>query len=101
MNIPIPENEAERLSFLHDMKLDLSLPFEEIQGLCKVASNLVGAPIALVTLIDETHQSFLASTGLDDIRETDREVSFCTHAIMESRQFEVVDILLDARRPVC
>ncbi len=97
MNIPIPENEAERLSFLRDMRLDLSLPFEEIQGLCKVASNLVGAPIALVTLIDETHQSFLASTGLDDIRETDREVSFCTHAIMESRQFEVVDTLLDAR----
>ncbi|MBB5722265.1 signal transduction histidine kinase [Loktanella ponticola] len=97
MTIPIPTNEAERLSFLNDMRLDASLPFDEIQGLCDVASRLVGAPIALVTLIDEDQQEILANIGAEGLGTTSREASFCTHAIMDSEQFEVADTQLDPR----
>ncbi|SEK43915.1 GAF domain-containing sensor histidine kinase [Pacificibacter marinus] len=97
MRVPIPTNEAERLSFLQNLRLDLSHPIDEIQGLCEVASNLADAPIALVSLIDETQQNFLASIGVGDLRQTDREIAMCAHAIMGSQQFEVPDALLDER----
>jgi signal transduction histidine kinase len=94
---PVPENETERLAYLHGLGLDLSLPFDEINGLCKVASTLAGAPVALVTLIDDVHQNILAGTGLGDVKQTSRDVSFCAHAIMNSEQFEVTDATADPR----
>jgi signal transduction histidine kinase len=79
------------------MRLDVSQPYDEVQGLCEVAGNLVGAPIALVTLIDKNYQTFLASVGVGEMKTTDREDSFCTHTIMESEQLEVADTHLDER----
>jgi len=97
MHAPIPANEKTRLDFLHNLKLDYSVPYEEIQGLCEVASKVADAPIALVSLVDETQQKFLAGVGLGDTRQTDREIAFCAHSIMSSRQLEVPDALLDSR----
>ena len=97
MKPPAPANEAERLAYLHRLGLDLSLTFEEIDGLCDVASSLTGAPVALVTLIDETEQNILAGVGLGDVKQTSRDVSFCAHAIMHSEQFEVNDAQADPR----
>lgn len=94
---PVPANETERLDFLHGLNLDLSNPFEEIQGLCEVASRVASTPIALVSLVDEREQNFLASVGLGNIRKTDRDIAFCAHAIMGSHQLEVPDALLDPR----
>ena len=94
---PAPANEPVRLAFLRNLKLDPSLPHEEIQGLCEVASKLADAPIALVSLINERKQNFLASVGIGDMRQTDREIAFCAHAIMDSQQFEVPDASLDPR----
>lgn len=96
-NSPIPANEATRLAFLRNLRLEPCDPFEEIQGLCELAARLAKSPIALVTLVEETQQWVQASIGLDDMTKTDREISFCTHAIMASDQFEVPDALLDER----
>jgi signal transduction histidine kinase len=95
--IPVPFNEAERVAYLHDLRLDLSLPNAEIQGLCELAADIAGVPIAKVTLIDETQQRFLASVGLEGVHQTDRNISFCTHAIMSSQQFEIPDTNIDDR----
>ncbi|MBU2868960.1 GAF domain-containing sensor histidine kinase [Pacificibacter marinus] len=94
---PIPANEAERIACLKDLRLDLSLPYDEIQGLCELAAEIAGVPIALVSLVDETHQRLLASVGLGDLRHTTREVSFCAHAIMGSELFEITNTSLDDR----
>ncbi|SFS54682.1 Signal transduction histidine kinase [Sulfitobacter marinus] len=94
---PVPKNEAERLAYIDLLGLDLAIPYEEIQGLCEVASALAGAPVALVTLIAETQQHVLAGVGLGGVKQTSRDVSFCAHAIMGSAQFEVTDAQADPR----
>ena len=94
---PIPVNETERIAYLNGLRLDLSLPYDEIQGLCELAADIAGVPIALVSLVDETQQRFLASVGLGDLRHTTRDISFCAHAIMGSQQFEIPDTSLDNR----
>lgn len=48
--------------------------------LVEFAAALFEAPIALVSLVDETRQWFKARAGLD-ARETPRAWSFCSHAI--------------------
>ncbi len=97
MTSPVPQNEDKRLAFLRNLRLEISSDFDEIQGLCDVAAQIAGVPIALVSLVDKTEQCFLASVGVGDLKSTDREIAFCAHAIMDSQQFEVVDARLDAR----
>ncbi|WP_417275539.1 ATP-binding protein [Celeribacter halophilus] len=96
-SFPIPANEAERVAYLHGLGLDLSHPYEEIQGLCEVAASVANVPIAIVTLITEDEQLFLASVGLGDLKGTAREDSFCTHAIVNGAQTEIPDTQCDAR----
>ena len=62
MQAPIPLNDAARVAYLRQLRLDMTLPFDQIQGLCEVASRVAGAPIALVSLVDETEQRFLDRT---------------------------------------
>jgi len=94
---PIPANEAERLAYLREFRFDLSLPYEEIKGLCEVAAEIAGVPIAMVSLIGDSEQKFIASVGLGDLRETHKNNSFCAHAILRSQQFEIPDTALDER----
>lgn len=67
--------------------------FDQIVELARV---LFDVPIALVTLVDRDRQWFKARCGLG-VRETDRDVAFCAHAIQEDTIFVVEDALEDVR----
>ena len=54
--------------------------FDAVTNAAKIAFDV---PIALISLLDETRQWFKSCIGLD-VRETPREMSFCTHAIGQS-----------------
>jgi PAS domain S-box-containing protein len=60
------------------------------------AAILCEAPVALVSLVEETRQTFLSRTGID-IAETPREVSFCAHAMLEDTIMVVPDATDDPR----
>lgn len=60
------------------------------------AAALCEAPSAMVSLVEERRQSFLARTGLD-VTETPRETSFCQHAMFEPTIMEVRDTHADPR----
>lgn len=102
MPYPMPENEAARLSFLHDLGLGHAQPLdaqpvEEIQALCEVAAGIAGTEIALVSLIGEDEQAFIANTGLDGWRGTPRDEAICAHTIMQSGHMTIEDASKDAR----
>src|SRR3954470_7294784 len=60
------------------------------------AAALCGVPIALVSLVEERRQTFLARTGLD-ATETPRDTSFCAFAMLDNALMIVPDAHLDSR----
>lgn len=69
---------------------------EELSSICRFAAELCNAPTALVSLVDEQKQRFLARTGIE-ARESPRSTSFCAHAMVEHGLTVVPDATLDER----
>jgi serine/threonine-protein kinase len=79
---PLPPHETRRLRRLRAARLLDTPPDEVFDGFAQIAAHIAGAPMALVTLVDEGRQWFKARVGIDgDLTETSRDVSFCAHAI--------------------
>lgn len=92
----VPENEADRLAALVGYGI-LDTEFEEsFDRVTRIAANVFNAPIALMSLVDGTRQWFKSAVGLA-VRETPRDISFCTHAILGTEVFVIPDACLDAR----
>jgi diguanylate cyclase (GGDEF)-like protein len=92
----IPSNEQQRLASLHRLGVVYTPPEERYDRITRLASRLLNAPIALVSLIDERVQWFKSSQGLETT-ETPREIAFCSHAILNEDTFVVEDALTDER----
>ena len=92
----LPPSEKKRLNELLRYEVLDTLPEKQFDDITFIASQICGAPIALVSLLDETRQWFKASTGLES-KETSREISFCGHAILNSNILEIEDALDDPR----
>ena len=71
-------------------------PEKDFDDITQLAVDLLEAPIAAVTIVDEHRQWFKSAVGLA-VRETSRDISFCTHTIQYDTPFIVNDALLDAR----
>jgi hypothetical protein len=97
MGAPVPQNEAERLSALHAMAVLDTPPEADFDDIVRIASEICGAPISLVTLVDAKRQWFKAKYGDVPGHETPREVAFCAHAIMGRDLMVVPDAAADAR----
>ncbi|MBI2749795.1 MAG: EAL domain-containing protein [Burkholderiales bacterium] len=93
---PLPDNEAARLQVLRETRLLDSPEDEAFDSIAQLARVVTGAPIALVSLVDQGRQWFLSHQGLDT-RETSRSIAFCAHAIKHSDMLEISDALHDAR----
>jgi PAS domain S-box-containing protein len=70
--------------------------FRTLDEIAAFAANLCDAPIALVSIVEDVRQRFLARTGLD-VEETPRDVSFCALAMLGADMFVVPDATLDPR----
>src|SRR6187549_218074 len=89
-------NEAARLKALHAYHILDTDPEQAFDDLTLLASQVCGTPIALITLVDEKRQWFKSKVGID-VEETERSISFCSHAIEQPGLFEVPDTLADRR----
>lgn len=87
---PMPGNEQSRLENLYQYHILDTLPEEDYDNITKLASTICNTPISLVTLIDDDRQWFKSAHGVEGITETDRDVSFCAHGILNPDQAFVV-----------
>ncbi|GGX05790.1 GAF domain-containing protein [Undibacterium macrobrachii] len=92
----IPQNEESRLQALREYHILDTLPEERFDRLTRLAQQIFNVDIALVSLIDADRQWFKSKQGLDAC-ETDREISFCGHAILERDIFHIPNALNDPR----
>lgn len=93
----IPENEAARLQALRECVILDTPPEERFDRLTRLTQKLLGAQIAMVSLVDADRQWFKSRQGLKDISETGRDVSFCGHAILGDAIFQIPDASQDPR----
>lgn len=48
------------------------------------ARETFDSAISIITVFNENRQLFLAETGLGGMKEVPREVTFCSHAVLQS-----------------
>jgi GAF domain-containing protein len=90
------QNEKKRLKILWQYDVLDTVPEEVFDDLTELAAQICEAPIALISLVDETRQWFKSRKGVS-VQETSRDISFCAHAIQQEGLFIVKDATKDDR----
>lgn len=90
----LTEGEDERLKDLNSYRILDTLPEEDYDNLTRIAAQICGTKISLVSLVDQDRQWFKSHHGID-ATETPRDVAFCAHAIHNPDEVFVVE---DARK---
>lgn len=96
MKAPLPEGEPARLDALRGFQVLDTAPEEAFNEMVELAAHICGAPIALISLVDEHRQWFKAKVGITE-SETSRDLAFCAHAILQHELFVVNDATKDRR----
>lgn len=92
----IPKNEAKRMACINRLQILDTEPDPELDEITASVQQYFDVPISLVTIVDANRQWFKSNVGLD-ARETDRDVSFCGHAINYDETLYVPDAQDDMR----
>ena len=94
---PLPANESARLAELKDYDILDSVSEETYDAITYLASQICGVPIAMISIIDSDRQWFKSRVGFE-LAETHRDLSFCSHAILDSGNLTIVpDATVDER----
>lgn len=98
--LPVPDDEAEEqtmekeLARLMTLKSYMVLDAENeeaFDNLTKEARDIFGVPTSLISLIDLGRQFLFSNTGAEGVKETTRDVAFCSHTILNKKGIVVVE----------
>ena len=93
---PVSANESARIAALNRYAILDTEPEQSFDDLVILASHICKTPLASLTLVDDHRQWFKSAVGVQ-VRETPREISFCSRAIEQPDLFIIPDTLQDAR----
>lgn len=86
----IPANESERVLCLHSYNL-LDKPSNILlDGFSQIASEVCGSKMSFISLVDSHRQWILSAHGTE-LKETTREISFCSHTIFSNNSIMIVE----------
>ena len=86
--------DADRLAVLERTDLLDAGIEQSVQRFARLASDLAGAPVSLVSMVDAARQYFPAAQGLE-LSETALAASYCKHVAADDVQLCVTDSLQD------
>jgi PAS domain S-box-containing protein len=93
---PLPPDEAQRLSALRNLNILDTQPEERFDRITRLAAALLEMPIVLISLVDSDRRWFKSAYG-SNAKQIPRNVSFCSHAILDDSLFIVPDAQADSR----
>lgn len=88
--------EARRLETLREYRLMDTEREPAFDRVTELVAHLFDAPIATVSLLDDSRQWFKSAHGIDML-ETPREISFGQHVVIDERPLVVPDAAEDTR----
>ena len=92
---PRPLEDQSRLRSLEKLRLLDSAAEETFDRVSRLASHLLSAPVALLSLVDDRRQFFKSAIGLQEPYATSRETplshSFCQHVVASGAPLVVGD----------
>ncbi|MGE3712665.1 MAG: PAS domain S-box protein, partial [Hyphomicrobiaceae bacterium] len=95
-NLVTASEEQRRVEVVEALQILGTEPEAQFDRIARMAAELTGRPIGLVSIVGRDTQYFKARYGLDR-SQTDRSVSFCTHTIKSPEVMVVPDARLDER----
>lgn len=90
------DNEAKRMLAVERYEILDTAHESDFDDLVKLAAMIFQVPIATVTIMDSHRQWFKAAVGMA-VKETSREISFCTHALDLNTSLVVENTMQDDR----
>lgn len=94
---PFPPNEAARLARLRGLGILDTLPQQAYDDISALAMAICNTPMAYIGFIDADREWLKSRKGLDVV-EAPRDITLCSHAILEPDRVMVVeDTLQDPR----
>ncbi|MCA2980606.1 MAG: GAF domain-containing protein, partial [Myxococcaceae bacterium] len=88
--------EARRLAVLASYEVMDTPPDPALDTITRLASQLLGLPVALVSLLDDQRQWFKSRHGLD-LSQTPREIALCDHVVRSGEALVIADATRDDR----
>jgi len=88
--------EGQRAAVMASYGIDALTGDSELTEIVRFVAKLCDAPIALVSLVEQERQRFLAREGLEET-ETPRDVSFCAHTMLQAEPMVITDATTDPR----
>jgi len=92
----LPANEAARLQALHSSGVLADHAEAKFAAITRLLSAQLQVSSAVVSFVDKDYQWFRSRQGID-VTQTPRDLSFCSHAILQEQLLEVPDTVLDPR----
>lgn len=92
----LPVNEDARLATLREYQILDTEREEAFDEIVHLAAVICSVPIAAISIVDADRQWFKSSLGLG-VTETPRDISFCTHTILQPDIMVVTDATEDPR----
>ncbi|WP_017298385.1 PAS domain S-box protein [Nodosilinea nodulosa] len=93
---PLPPNEAERLKALRRYNILDTPPEAQFDRITALAARLFHAPIALISLIDDSRAWFKSCYGFER-RVVQRHASLCSYALASDQVLVLPDVSQDER----
>ncbi|MDQ2982568.1 MAG: GAF domain-containing protein [Actinomycetota bacterium] len=93
----IPRDEEERLIALRRYGVLDTPPDGAFDRITRLASLMLGMPIAIVSLVDHDRIWFKSTQGLDGVEEIDRVPGLCASAILAEEAWIIEDAKVDPR----
>jgi len=90
----IPANEELRINAVRQYGLVDTLPEKDFDTITDLAASICDVPISLVTLLESDRNFFKSHHGIP-FNEAPRDVSFCSHAIVDEAEVFIIE---DARK---